>query len=135
MSSDTQAVPDGQPELPPRNRHLALALAELAESQRDLALSALTPPAEQNRIRLGAALVNLDRAAARIRTDMLGQQAPPPVAAPAVTDAMQDAAMAALELQYRAEPWEEAKDVLEGIDFAPIIAAALAAQTPKETSA
>ena len=61
---------------------------------------------------------------------MSGEPAPP-----AVTDAMRQAAMDALERQYRAEPWEDAKDVIEGIDFTPIIAAALAAQTPKEPSA
>lgn len=55
--------------------------------------------------------------------------------APTVTDAMKQAADDALVAQYRAQPWETAKDVIEGLDFAPIITAALAAQTPKEPSA
>lgn len=53
----------------------------------------------------------------------------------AVTEAMQQAAADALEKQYRAQPWETAKDVIEGVDFAPIITAALAAQPPKDPSA
>lgn len=136
MSSDTRAIPEGLV-LETRNRHLALALSEIAECLRDMALAALAPPAEHNLARLGAVVTGLDRATARIRADLL-QQKPPsaaPADAPAVTDAMRQAADDALLRQYRAQPWEEAKDVLEGIDFTPIIAAALAAQTPKEPSA
>ncbi len=134
MSSDTRAIPDGLV-LEPRNRHLVLAMSEMAGCQRDLAESALMPPTEHAVAKLAGVAAGLDRAVARIRLDLLQQKPPAPTAAPAVTDAMQQAAADALDAQYRAQPWEEAKDVIEGIDFTPIIAAALAAQPTKEPSA
>lgn len=118
-----------------RNRHLVLAMGEIGECQRDLSRACLAPASEQSIVTLSGVAAGLDRASERIKRDILNQQPPAPADAPVVTEAMEEAAAHALEQQYRAESWEEAKDVIEGIDLTAIITAALAAQPKKDPSA
>lgn len=196
MANTVAAGPAGMAglALAPPNRIMALAMMEAAEAQRDLAGAVLLPFNERMGAKLVLVAMAMEKAAGRIRRELLGQVPEPPeppmpapqapVTAseaeqereierlrgwldhigeqagatfietmvhqaldtdalaecglnprpvpgePVVTPDMMAAADNALEQQYRASPWEEAKDVLEGLDWRPILEAALR-QQPK----
>jgi hypothetical protein len=113
-------------------RPFVLAQAEIAQCMHDLGLVMLAPPSEAAVARLAGVAAGLDRAANRLRREIL-RQAPEAAPEPAVvTQEMCEAAHAALEQQAKGELWDDADEVLEGIEWPPILSAALAAPTQQK---
>jgi hypothetical protein len=121
-------VPEGISDLglTPGQRPFVFAHAEIAQCLHDLALVMLAPPSEGAVARLAGVAAGLDRAANRIRTEIL-RLAPNR----AVTEPMIEAAHKALEAQAEGDLWDDADEVLEHIDWVPILEAALAAANQK----
>jgi hypothetical protein len=130
----TTTVPEGMRgvAMTDAQRRFTLAFSEIAECLRDLASVTLMPANETAVSKVSGVAAGLDRAARRLRETILSLQ-PEPAKAAAVTEEMVNAADDEMTRQWRESPWEDAKDVIEGLDLAPVIRAALAAAPPTTT--